>query len=873
MLTLEREDLTLRVPEPAGDDRARLVLGRGWVPFGREALAHGIPRRFATQVRAHGQRPAVRSAIETWSYAELAQRAWQIAHAILERRGDAEEPVALLLRQGPELLAGILGTLAAGKIYVPLDPAHPDARNQRAVADCRPPLLLTSSGELERARGWLADDRLLTLDRLGPDLPGDDPALDLAPHRLAYLFYTSGSTGRPKGVVDCHRNVLHNILRYTDSLRIGCEDRLTLLQSCAFSGSVSSLFAAVLNGACSHPIDLAAEGIQALARRIAAERITMFHGVPAIFRQLTASGACLDSLRVIRLEGDLASRRDAELFQQRFTAGCTLVNGLGATETGLTCQYFLSPNTPLSESGLPVGHPTTDVETLILDDAGEPVEPGEIGEIAVRSRYLAVGYWQDPARTAERFRPDIQGTRLYHSGDLGRRRPDGAIELLGRKDLLAKLHGAWVDLSAVESALLALEGVGEAVAMVRQSRSGRSELVAYVVPSTAPPPAPATLRAALSARGVDVPVPARWCLLDALPHDANGKIDRARLPDMAETDPSPAAARTMRAVVLGCWRDILGAEATDLDQSFAEAGGDSFAALELALLLEQRLNLQVPPHLIAAETTIDQLLERLTAEPATGCTTLLASGGRGPPLFLFHAAEGHLLAYQTLARLLGPHRPVYGVHFPRFDGTDLPPADVVALAARYADEIRHVVGDGPCTLAGNCQGGVLALETARRLRAAGVEVAPPVMIDTVFSYSGFVRRIPRHAATLLLGRSSQRPTHDGPPSTRARLALRLARGLGHKLRRRGIIWGWRAFRAARLSVPGWLMDIPAVLTVATDDYRPQPQHDRAVLVCIGRVTNQWGWEGIALGGLETVVLPAQAGAPYVNELALLLRDR
>ena len=147
------------------------------------------------------------------------------------------------------------------------------------------------------------------------------PRLDLAPDRLAYIYYTSGSTGRPKGVADCHRNVLHNILRYTDSLMIGCGDRLTLLQSCAYSGAVSSLFAALLNGASSHLIDLPAEGVQGLARRIEAERITMFHGVPAIFRALAATDVDLSSLRVVRLEGDLAGRRDAELFQRRFGRG------------------------------------------------------------------------------------------------------------------------------------------------------------------------------------------------------------------------------------------------------------------------------------------------------------------------------------------------------------------------------------------------------------------------------------------------------------------------------------------------------------------------------------------------------------------------
>jgi amino acid adenylation domain-containing protein len=882
MVTAVPEVLAVARREPVRDDRERLTPGGGWAPFGREALEHGIPKRFAAQVRAHGQRPAVRSAAQSWSYSRVAGRANRIAHAILERRGDREEPIALLLRQGPELVAAILGALAAGKVYVPLDPAHPETRSERVLSDCQPPLLIATCRELATARRWPAEDRLLDLDRVGPDLPSDDPALDLAPDRLAYLFYTSGSTGRPKGVVDCHRNVLHNILRYTDSLRIGCEDRLTLVQSCAFSGSVSSLFAALLNGACCHPIDLGAEGIQGLARRTATERITMFHGVPAIFRQLAATDADLSSLRVIRLEGDLASRRDAEVFQRRFKGGCTLVNGLGATETGLTCQYFVAPDTPLAAGGLPVGYPTVEVAIAIVGNGGEPVGSGEIGEIVVRSPYLAVGYWNDPARTADRFRPDPREGRHYHSGDLGRWRADGAVELLGRKDLQVKLNGGWVDLPAVENALLRLDEVHEAAVVVRDSPSGRPELVAYVVPAASPPPRPAELRAALLAGDPELPVPGRWHLLDALPRDANEKIDRAKLPDVAAPDPTPASVPSNAPdIVLACWREVLGPEAIATYQPFAEAGGDPFAALELALLLEQRLKVRVPPDLIAAGTTAAQLVERLADEPGTGCVALLAGGGSGPPLFLFHGAQGHLVGYHALARRLGASRPVYGVRFPALDAAKAPPISVAGLAALYAAEIRRVAGEGPCTLAGNCMGGLFALETARRLHPAGVEMAPPVLIDTAFP-TGLVRRLPRHAMALLRGRSSECPTREELPPTRVGLGLSMAGWIGRKLRRRGIIWGWRACRAAGVAPPGRLMDASAVLGVAGTRYRPRPQDDRAVLVCIGRVTNHRGWESITRAGLETVLLPAQAGAPrtdhaievpYVDGLAELLRDR
>src|SRR6185436_2513617 len=159
--------------------------------------------------------------------------------------------------------------------------------------------------------------------------PAEAPGVAVAPDAGAYVYYTSGTTGRPKGVLDSHRNVLHNVMRYTNSLAIGADDRLTLLQGPAFSGAVSSLFAALLNGAASFPFDVPAQGADAIAGWLRDERITIYHSVPALFRQVARSPAPFPALRLIRLEGDRASVRDLELFQARFTHGCRLVNGLG----------------------------------------------------------------------------------------------------------------------------------------------------------------------------------------------------------------------------------------------------------------------------------------------------------------------------------------------------------------------------------------------------------------------------------------------------------------------------------------------------------------------------------------------------------------
>ena len=411
--------------------------------FPRSAVEQSIPARFEEQVRRHPDRLAVKSGAAAWSYTELNARANRIAHAILEARSEPGETVALVLDQGVELVAAILGALKAGKIYVPLDPSLPAERLAELIADSRAPLVVTDA----RARPGTAAGRVLVATALAAGRPSGDPGLSIAPSAGAYVYYTSGSTGRPKGVLDCHRNVLHNVMRYTNTLRITSDDRLTLLQGPAFSGAVSSLFAALLNGGASFPYDVPKDGVRGIAPWLRREAITIYHSVPVLFRQVVSGDGSFPDLRLIRLEGDRASPGDVEVFRRRCAPGALLVNGLGATECGLVRQYVVSAETPVPASVLPVGYAVEDMEIVLLDEAGQERAAGEVGEIAVRSRYLATGYWRRPDLTADAFAaaPGRDGVRVYRTRDLGRMAPDGCLEHLGRKDFQAKIRGQRVD--------------------------------------------------------------------------------------------------------------------------------------------------------------------------------------------------------------------------------------------------------------------------------------------------------------------------------------------------------------------------------------------------------------------------------------------
>ncbi|MBL8323583.1 MAG: non-ribosomal peptide synthetase [Rubrivivax sp.] len=631
-------------------------------PFDAAETEQSLAGRFEACVRRHAHRWAVVEPQARWTYAQLNEKANGLAAVLLGDGGRppasvpyalARAPVAVLAGHGALQIAAILGVLKAGRPYVGLDARHDLLVNAQVLAHCGASHVLCDAAGLPLAR------RMAELARSAPPVvPVDIDAAAAAPRAenpvlargaddLAYIYYTSGTTGAPKGVVDSQRNVLHNVMRYTNNLGIAPSDRLSLLQSVAFSGQVSSLFAALLNGAACLPLDVRTLGASGVADGLERAGATMLHCVPSIFERLVATGRRFEALRVIRLEGDQASVHHAELFKRHFDGrpGVVLANGLGATETGLSHQFIFRHDTPLPVGALPVGAPCADIEGLLLDEEGRPIAGREeAGEVAIRSRYLALGYWQRPELTAERFvvGAEPRGERIYRTGDIGRYDLDGCLHLLGRSGSTHKLHGHWVDLQAVEAALLRMPGVQAAAAVLRDGPRAGIELVAYLVATPPPPgelgaplrpqaarPALATLREALrvargavyGADGAALPQPSRFVWIDALPLDANGKVARHALPAPPRTRPdlgTPCAPPCpgVEETLARLWAEVLGLEEVGAEDDFAELGGSSLQAIDIVTRAEQRFALAGrAPRLIEAATVraMAQLVSALQA--------------------------------------------------------------------------------------------------------------------------------------------------------------------------------------------------------------------------------------------------------------------
>lgn len=732
-----------------------------FVRFGREAIEQSIPRRFEAQVRRGPGRLAVATREHAWSYETLNRMANRVARAIVAARGTEPEPVALLVNQGAPLVAAILGVLKAGKFYAPLDPADPEAQLADLVQDTRAGLVLADARAGRTAAAVTPPTvPVLDVDRVG-SASDEDLALPIAPDARAYIYYTSGSTGRPKGVVDAHRNVLHNVMRYTNSLEIAAEDRLTLLQGPSFSGAVSSLFGALLNGAAVFPLDVTREGAVTIAPWLRERAITIYHSVPALFRRVATSRVALPALRLIRLEGDRASVRDLELYRERFASHARLVNGLGATECGLVRQFFVGALTPVPAGVVPVGYAVEDMDVRVLAADAAPCGVGEVGEIVVSSRYLAVGYWHREDATATAFSPDPRdpSRRLYRTGDLGRLRSDGGLEHLGRVDAATKIHGHRVAVADVERALLELDGV-ELAAVAPVERDGEPTLVAYVVPSTRPAPTVSALRRRLAARLPAFAVPETYVLLDALPLTANGKLDRRALPAPGGHRPSldvplVAPRSLLEAQLASLWAEILHVRPIGMLDDFFDLGGDSLLCVEMLQEAEALLGRGIAASAVLGSPTIRRLADEVQREAGLPRHTLVPvqpAGGRTPLFFLHGDYLSGGLYCQNLARRLGADQPFLALPPCGADGSPTPPT-YEAMATRHLGDILRARPQGPYRLGGLCNGGLVALETARLLAATGGEVERVLVVAALPIGVGFgwLRRIVGGACALAGG--------------------------------------------------------------------------------------------------------------------------
>lgn len=599
-----------------------------FVPFERVAIEQSISARFEQMVQQHPHDLAVKTTYGAVTYGELNQQANEIAHAILLHRWEAQERIGLLLNHGTAMIAALLGVLKTGKIYVPLDPTFPITRLKTTLKDVQPSLIVSNT-QLQSLAFSIGGGGIpvLNLDSNSDRCAPAPPRLNLSPDTLANILYTSGSTGQPKGVLQNHRNILHVVMRYTNSYHVCSEDRIALLSSFSTTGGWIHPLGALLNGAAIFPFDLKKEGLTKLADWLRDEEITLCTMNPSAFRHFVAildRGDSFPAVRVLSFSGEPVYRSDIELCRDHFSPACVFVNTLGATEASWTRQFVMDRETEITGNSVPVGYALPEVEARLWDENGVEVGVNQVGEIIVSSPYVSLGYWQRPDLTQTNFSSSPLGSQTcgYRTGDLGYMLPDGCLFHLGRNDHQVKVRGYRIEIAEIEGALLEVDNVKHAVVILQEEKQGNQRLIAYVVPSSLPPPTGNTLRLTLAERLPDFMIPSVFVIMEALPFLPSGKLDRLALPSPANTRSSLEAPLTaprtpIEAELVKIWAEVLGLDQVGIHDSFAELGGHSLLATQVLSRVIKTFIVDLPVRLLLEAPTVAEMAIVILQHQAT----------------------------------------------------------------------------------------------------------------------------------------------------------------------------------------------------------------------------------------------------------------
>ncbi len=575
-------------------------------------------------MRRDPERPAILEGDERWTHAELADASASVARALAALGVSPGDRVALIARRCAALVAALLGVLQVGAAFVLLDPAYPAERLDACLR--RVSALRTLAIGDARAPG-IQPDLALPLDlpgllALGAGLP-DPPPCPVDPDTEAYVTFTSGSTGDPKGIRGAHGPLAHYVRWAIEAFAIGPDDRVSMLSGLSHDPLLRDLLVPLAAGATlviPDPARMLDPG--ALADWLATTGVTIAHLTPAMASLLGAAdeegqdgvrviaGPALPRLRVALIGGDSLPPREAERLR-RLLPGSIVASVYGATETPQIMAMHRIDEADASRARVPIGRGIDGVEVLVLDRGGRVALPGEVGEIVIRTPFLALGYLR-PEDGAERFF-DLGGSRAYRTGDLGRSVASGEVEVLGRADAQVKIRGHRVELGAIERALAAHPGVLSALVTARPDPRGELCLVAHVVPRAAPP-ARASLEAHARASLLDAEVPSVFMTIDRLPLTPNGKIDRRALPEPTELSRAGEAPRTpIERTLAAIWEAVLGVSPVGLDDDFFALGGHSLRAVQLLARLRDATGIELPLRAVFDAPTLRALA--LRAEP------------------------------------------------------------------------------------------------------------------------------------------------------------------------------------------------------------------------------------------------------------------
>jgi enterobactin synthetase component F len=730
-----------------------------------EALGTGCVARFGAGIvdvgalldRGDADSVAVIGDDGVWTYGQLADRVGRLARWLVSVGVGPEVVVGLAIPRGGQYVMAALATLAAGGVFMPVDPGDPRTRFILQDAGVRVVLALSIGPMADVGPGVLvaALDEVDVREFAGGALADSERRAALRPANSAYLLYTSGSTGHPKGVPVSHRG-LHNLLGVAVQMPgVGPGARILNALQPVFDMSVMDIFTALSVGA--QLVIARPNGHRDpdhLIGLIRDHQITVASFVPTLLSVLVGSADrdALSSLQTLWVIGEPLPWPLVEAVRELCPA-VTVTNLYGPTEATV---FVVSANAGEAGAGLggvPIGAPVANTRVWVLDGRLRPVAPGVVGELFVGGAQVARGYVGRPGLSAARYVADPfgpAGSRLYRTGDLVRWNNDGQLDFVGRSDFQLKIRGQRVEPAEIEAVLVEHPAVAQAVVTVRELPGHTAQLVAYVSPTTPLDGSDSHRAHKLAAEIKNVVaeklpaymVPAALMVLPQFPMAPSGKVDRARLPALElPTGEYVRPGNDTEALIAQTFAELLDHDRVSVTDDFFALGGDSLQAMRAVAKIKALTGKPVTVHWLFSDPCARALAARVESaryseNAEMQIMTALRAGGSRSPLFAIHPAGGLGWYYRGFLGYLDDDQPLYAVQDPYVVKGEPKAESVEQYAGQYVAAIRDVQPRGPYHLLGWSIGGNIAHAMAVALQRSGEEVGSLVMLDSFATFEG-----------------------------------------------------------------------------------------------------------------------------------------
>ncbi|MBZ0167630.1 MAG: non-ribosomal peptide synthetase, partial [Candidatus Omnitrophica bacterium] len=571
----------------------------------------------------------------------LNQQANQVARYLLTQGVGPDTPVGLLVERSPEMIVALLAILKSGGCYVPLDPKSPPERLRAIMDDALNtdgvrPIVLTQERLRENIPEHAGKNVALDSDAaLWESQPVTNPDGQAKPGHLAYIIYTSGSTGIPKGVMIEHRSIVNYTRHAIKEYEMTAKDKVLQFSSITFDAAGEEIYPVLSAGGTLVLRDEETiRSPQTFIEKCNQHKISLLSMPTTYFHQLTGAVETApvrfgEHVRAILFGGERVFPQEIQRWQQVYPSKPTLINTYGPTEATVVATTYILPADAAGDSTeIPIGKPVANAQIYVLNHDRQPVGVGIPGELCIGGAGLARGYLNRPELTAERFvdnpmRRPGHGEKIYRTGDLVRLKPDGLLEFIGRADDQVKVRGYRIEPGEIESVLKDHPAIGECAVLARKGDHGDHQLEAYLVLKEPAPQEPVDVRAFLKDRLPEYMIPAHISRLDSFPVTAQGKINRAILPELQRENVGPQTqyvgpTNVIEEQLQEFWQDILKVERVSITDDFFDLGGHSLLATQIISRIQQSFQVELSLRTMFTEPTVKALAAVIATEKELG---------------------------------------------------------------------------------------------------------------------------------------------------------------------------------------------------------------------------------------------------------------